>query len=49
MLATDVPVLLHNSTRGLLSLDDGRLDVLQLSSDGRRECLALRRGALALP
>lgn len=33
----DLPVILHNEKRGLLTIEDGRLDVLQLSSDGRRE------------
>ena len=32
----DLPVLLHNDKRGLLTLEDGNLDVLQLSRDGRR-------------
>ncbi|WVR06330.1 hypothetical protein IAU60_003361 [Kwoniella sp. DSM 27419] len=31
----DLPVLLHNDKRGLLTVEDGRLDVLQLSKDGR--------------
>ncbi|KAK8858569.1 hypothetical protein IAR55_002798 [Kwoniella newhampshirensis] len=31
----DLPVILHNEKRGLLTVEDGRLDVLQLSSDGR--------------
>ncbi len=33
----DLPVLLHNDRRGLLTIEEGRLDVLQLSRDGRRE------------
>jgi hypothetical protein len=33
----DLPVILHNDQRGLLTIEDGRLDVLQLSKDGRRE------------
>lgn len=33
----DLPVVLEHGKRGLLSIDDGRLDVLQLSSDGNRE------------
>lgn len=32
----DLPVVLEHDKRGLLSIDDGRLDVLQLSSDGNR-------------
>ncbi|GMK53631.1 hypothetical protein CspeluHIS016_0102170 [Cutaneotrichosporon spelunceum] len=32
----DIPVIIHNRKRGLLSLEDGYLDVLQLSADGRR-------------
>lgn len=35
----DLPVVLEHAKRGLLSIDDGRLDVLQLSSDGNRESL----------
>ncbi|BEI82958.1 hypothetical protein CcaverHIS002_0308260 [Cutaneotrichosporon cavernicola] len=31
----DIPVIIHNGKRGLLTLEDGRLDVLQLSADGR--------------
>ncbi|WVF69189.1 hypothetical protein IAT40_003964 [Kwoniella sp. CBS 6097] len=31
----DLPVILHNDKRGLLTVEDGRLDVLQLSRDGR--------------
>ncbi|OCF42065.1 D-erythro-sphingosine kinase [Kwoniella heveanensis CBS 569] len=31
----DLPVILHNEKRGLLTVEDGRLDVLQLSRDGR--------------
>ncbi|KAI9632026.1 putative D-erythro-sphingosine kinase [Dioszegia hungarica] len=31
----DLPVILHNDQRGLLTIEDGRLDVLQLSKDGR--------------
>jgi len=33
----DLPVILHNEKRGLLTFDNGTLDVLQLSKDGRRE------------
>lgn len=33
----DLPVVLHNDKRGLLTVEEGRLDVLQLSRDGRRE------------
>lgn len=33
----DLPVVLEHGKRGLLSIDDGRLDLLQLSSDGNRE------------
>ena len=33
----DLPVILHNDKRGLLTVEEGRLDVLQLSQDGRRE------------
>lgn len=36
-MKTDLPVVLEHGKRGLLSIDDGRLDVLQLSSDGNRE------------
>jgi sphingosine kinase len=36
-LTQDLPVILHNDKRGLLTIEDGRLDVLQLSNDGRRE------------
>ncbi len=32
----DLPVTLHNDKRGLLTIEDGHLDVLQLSRDGRR-------------
>ena len=32
----DLPVVLHNENRGLLTIEEGRLDVLQLSKDGRR-------------
>lgn len=35
----DLPVVLEHAKRGLLSIDEGRLDVLQLSSDGNRESL----------
>ncbi|WRT67773.1 uncharacterized protein IL334_004746 [Kwoniella shivajii] len=31
----DLPVILHNDKRGLLTVEDDRLDVLQLSRDGR--------------
>ncbi|KAL7423158.1 sphinganine kinase lcb4 [Cryptotrichosporon argae] len=31
----DIPVILHNDKRGLLTVEDDQLDVLQLSSDGR--------------
>ncbi|KAK4689535.1 sphingosine kinase, partial [Tremellales sp. Uapishka_1] len=31
----DLPVTLHNDKRGLLTVEEGRLDVLQLSRDGR--------------
>ncbi|ORY28466.1 ATP-NAD kinase-like domain-containing protein [Naematelia encephala] len=31
----DLPVILHNDKRGLLTIEDGKLDVLQLSKDGR--------------
>ncbi|WWD04871.1 hypothetical protein V865_002942 [Kwoniella europaea PYCC6329] len=31
----DLPVILHNDKRGLLTVEEGRLDVLQLSRDGR--------------
>lgn len=34
----DLPVTLHNEKRGLLTIEDDRLDVLQLSRDGRRGC-----------
>jgi sphingosine kinase len=34
----DLPVIIHNDQRGLLTIEDGRLDVLQLSKDGRRTC-----------
>lgn len=37
MSKQDIPVILHNDNRGLLSVEDGQLDVLQLSADGRRE------------
>jgi sphingosine kinase len=33
----DLPVILHNDKRGLLTVEEGRLDVLQLSREGRRE------------
>lgn len=32
----DLPVILHNDQRGLITIEDGRFDVLQLSRDGRR-------------
>jgi len=32
----DLPVILHNEKRGLLTVEEGRLDVLQLSKEGRR-------------
>lgn len=32
----DLPVVLHNEKRGLLTVEEGRLDVLQLSKEGRR-------------
>ena len=35
----DLPVLLHNDNRGLLTIEDGTFEVLQLSSDGRRGSL----------
>ncbi|WWC88576.1 uncharacterized protein L201_003488 [Kwoniella dendrophila CBS 6074] len=31
----DLPVILHNDKRGLLTVEDDKLDVLQLSRDGR--------------
>ncbi|WWC70765.1 uncharacterized protein I206_104716 [Kwoniella pini CBS 10737] len=31
----DLPVILHNDKRGLLTVEDDKLDVLQLSKDGR--------------
>lgn len=37
MSKVDIPVRLHNDKRGLLSVEDGQLEVLQLSADGRRE------------
>lgn len=37
----DLPVILHNDQRGLLTIEDGKFDVLQLSKDGRRESLNL--------
>lgn len=33
----DIPVIIHNGKRGLLTIENGFLDVLQLSSDGRRK------------
>jgi len=33
----DLPVILHNDKRGLLTVEEGRLDVLQLSREGRRK------------
>lgn len=39
MSKQDLPVVLHNEQRGLLSIEDGKLDVLQLTADGRRKCL----------
>jgi hypothetical protein len=33
----DLPVILHNDKRGLLTVEEGRLDVLQLSKEGRRK------------
>ena len=33
----DLPVVLDNEKRGLLTVEEGRLDVLQLSREGRRE------------
>jgi sphingosine kinase len=39
----DLPVILHNDKRGLLTLEDGKLDVLQLSRDGRRKWTARHR------
>ncbi|CAK9780726.1 unnamed protein product [Cutaneotrichosporon oleaginosum] len=35
----DIPVIIHNGKRGLLTIEDGRLDVLQLSADGRLRLL----------
>ena len=35
----DLPVVLHNEKRGLLTVEEGRLDVLQLSKEGRRMSL----------
>jgi len=35
----DLPVILHNDKRGLLTVEEGKLDVIQLSRDGRRELL----------
>jgi sphingosine kinase len=37
MTPQDLPVVLHNDNRGLLTVEEGKLDVLQLSADGRRE------------
>jgi hypothetical protein len=37
----DLPVVLHNEQRGLLTVEEGRLDVLQLSKEGRRMSLSL--------
>lgn len=37
MSKLDIPVRLHNDKRGLLSVEDGQLEVLQLSADGSRE------------
>jgi hypothetical protein len=37
----DLPVVLHNEKRGLLTVEEGRLDVLQLSKEGRRMSLSL--------
>jgi hypothetical protein len=36
----DLPVVLHNDKRGLLTIENGRFDVLQLSRDGRRKWIA---------
>lgn len=36
-LHQDLPVVLHNDKRGLLTVEEGRLDVLQLSKEGHRE------------
>lgn len=33
----DLPVVLDNEKRGLLTVEEGRLDVLQLSKEGHRE------------
>jgi sphingosine kinase len=33
----DLQVVLDNDKRGLLTVEEGRVDVLQLSQDGRRE------------
>lgn len=35
----DLPVILHNDKRGLLTVEEGRLDVLQLSREGRRKSI----------
>lgn len=35
----DLPVILHNDKRGLLTVEEGRLDVLQLSRQGRRKSI----------
>lgn len=48
----DLEVVLEHDKRGLLTVEEGRLDVLQLSKDGRREwpervysCPVARRAA----
>ena len=37
----DIPVTLHNNQRGLLTIEEGRLEVLQLSPDARRQSASL--------
>ena len=39
----DLPVVLHNDKRGLLTIEDGKLEVLQLSRDGNRESVGRSR------
>lgn len=37
----DLPVVLHNEKRGLLTVEEGKLDVLQLSKEGHRKLRSL--------
>ena len=42
LLLRDLPILLEKGKRGLVTVEDGRFDLLQLSRSGRRESYSPR-------